>query len=315
VLLTDSTVIRLHPELADDYPGAWANHSPAAAKLTVVTDLGSRCIQRLKISPGSHHDVHHLEPGEWLRDTLLIADRAFTACWRLREIDAVGGFYIGSIRANTNPIIVDTRTGLPRSVIGRRVRTVERLARGNELDVVVDLVYQRRNESGVLKVLTHRCRLIGRRRQETGAFDYWITNLPPSTARPVDVASLYASRWDIEIFFRELKTTWRADQIPTSGKAATECLLYASILAVLLSRVLHSLLLDSQQARSAPAERWARLVRVVAADMAILVAQSSSTARDALAQHARLLRHEGRDPNRKRHRPGDCPLPSTLLRA
>lgn len=297
ILIADSTTIRLHPALAEAFPGTWSNHSPASVKVTVVQDLVGRVPRRLSLGPGSRHDLHQLDVDAFYRGRLLIADRAFTACWKLLEIEAHGGFYVGRIRKNMSPVIEAVHRGLGREAIGKRLGEVSDEIDGDELDVDVRFGFQDRT-TGKIVVRAHRCRLVGVR--EGHGFRVWITNLTREQATACEVAALYAARWEVEIFFRELKTIWRADQIPTSGEPATLCLLYASMLAVLFSRELRHRLFEREARERVPLERWARLVRSLLVELATLI--TSRTARSLRELERRLdwLHRESFDPNRRR---------------
>ena len=297
ILIADSTTIRLHPALAQAFPGTWSNHSPASVKVTVVQDLVGRVPRRLSLGPGSRHDLHQLEVDRFYRGRLLIADRAFTACWKLLDLEAHGGFYVGRIRKNMSPIIEAVHRGLRAGVIGKRVHEVLGDSRGGELDVDVRIEFQDRSSGKIVKRF-HRCRLVGVR--ESGAFRMWITNLTREQATASEVSALYAARWEIEIFFRELKTIWRADQIPTSGEAATRCLLYASMLTVLFSRELRHALFERDARERVPLERWARLVRCLLVELAALITSRAGRSKRELHRRLDWLRRESFDPNRRR---------------
>jgi hypothetical protein len=128
----------------------------------------------------------------------------------------------------------------------------------------------------------------------------WITNLTREQATVSEVAALYAARWEVELFFRELKTVWRADQIPTSGEAATNCLLYASMLAVIFSRELRHRLFDREARERVPLERFARLVRSLLVELATFMTSRATRSTRELDRRLDWLRREALDPNRRR---------------
>lgn len=300
IVIADSTIVRLHPALAAEFPGAWANHSPAALKLTVVHDLQKRRPERIKLAAGSTHDLHQLDVDAWYRGRLLLADRAFTACWKLQEIEARGGFYVGRIRANVSPVLEEVRRGFAPSAIGRRLFEALPEATGDVLDAQVAFGFRRRLNGKWISGV-HRCRLVGER--HGGRYRVWITNLPEASASPGEVARLYGARWEVEIFFRELKSVWRANQIPTSKKGAALCLLYASMLAVLLSREMRDRLLPPALRAHAKSERWARVLRSIVMELGGLFVDEAPYADCILAQRAEWLCAGARDPNHRRRAP------------
>jgi hypothetical protein len=94
------------------------------------------------------------------------------------------------------------------------------------------------------------------------------------------VAEVYAVRREIELLFRELKSQLRLDHMPSGNKAAAECMLFASILALALDRILR---------------------RDLAARDAIAVLVGAPAHRPFLERRLRrVLRVEAPDPNRQR---------------
>jgi hypothetical protein len=101
-------------------------------------------------------------------------------------------------------------------------------------------------------------------------------------------------------FRRSVGGLRRADQIPTSGDAATRCLLYASMLAVLFSRELRHRLFDGHSRERVPLERWARLLRTLLVDLATLMTSRAARSTRELDRTLDWLHRESLDPNRRR---------------
>ncbi|MFN0058034.1 MAG: hypothetical protein ACKVX7_06220 [Planctomycetota bacterium] len=72
VLLTDSTVLRLHKALANVCPGTRTNHSPAAVKLHVVMSVTSAGKSTVALSTGRTHDRRKLVIGPCARRQLFL---------------------------------------------------------------------------------------------------------------------------------------------------------------------------------------------------------------------------------------------------
>ncbi len=106
-------------------------------------------------------------------------------------------------------------------------------------------------------------------------------------------------RWEIELLFRELKTQLNLEHMPSGNKAAAECMLYASLLALILGRVLRHQLASRIDA-TVPAERWTILFRSVAPLLLDLLVVPPARRSDLERRLRRVLRFEARDPNRHR---------------
>ena len=72
----------------------------------------------------------------------------------------------------------------------------------------------------------------------------YVTNMPVDIMRAAHLPAVYAARWEVELVFRELKTHYRLDQLPSANKHIVEVLIYAAILALLASRALYRALFN-----------------------------------------------------------------------
>jgi hypothetical protein len=90
--------------------------------------------------------------------------------------------------------------------------------------------------------------------------------------------------------------------MPTSSKSVTECLLYAALLTLAVSRRLHRAVTRTRYriVELFPVERWAVVFERAARDLLQLL-RAPRLLRAALEYGlARVLRHEALDPNRSR---------------
>jgi hypothetical protein len=66
----------------------------------------------------------------------------------------------------------------------------------------------------------------------------YVTNLPSRHFSAEEIAEIYRLRWEIELLFKELKTTCRLEQLPSSREEVVLTLLYATLLALLVTRAI-----------------------------------------------------------------------------
>jgi len=107
---------------------------------------------------------------------------------------------------------------------------------------VVEVSFKPQAYRGQRSSDTATFRLVGLRNEATGEYHCYLTNLPAKRFSPTEVASLYWARWEIELLFRELKSTYGLDELPSSKPAVVEVLVLTSILSLVVSRVLLGLL-------------------------------------------------------------------------
>jgi hypothetical protein len=191
---------------------------------------------------------------------------------------------------------VARRLGPRRRAQGSEV--IERLQR-ETLDVVVEVAFKRRVYGGVRHTDRERFRLVGVRDPVTRAYHLYLTNIPHDRLSPMDIAQTYAARWVIELFFRELKSRYRAEDLPSSKRHVVQTFLYAALITLAVSRTLLAALrkkLGTLGAR-VPDERWAALFAGLAREILKIVLRRSAHAIVLARDLERALRHEAVDPN------------------
>jgi hypothetical protein len=303
VLTCDGTIIRLHNALEADYPSIWTHYMRASARLHVVMNVVGRGAKTIRIAAGRTNELHLLECGRWLKGRLLIFDLAYFRTELFREIGLNGGYYLARLLPRNNPLILGSRHGMPRRMVGRRLKYALARMGGNTrgMDIDVELRYQlrrgpRRGD------FTLPARIIGVRDPDSGELRLYVTNAPAELLDTRNVAAIYASRWEVELLFRELKTVYRLNEIPTRNRWVSECLIYSALLTLLVSRKLHRWLVSHRPGLKGrvPLDRFAVLLEAFSQDI-LDVLIGPRAIRQPLARRLKwLLLHEAIDPNRWR---------------
>lgn len=301
LLAIDSTVLHLHDLLAGTFAACRTNSAKAAAKLHVVVNVLDGSARRLKLTGERTSDVTPWKRVEdWVRGRLLLFDLGYYRFHLFDRIDAHGGFFLTRAKTTFNPKIVAThRTWRGRSVevVGQRLRDVLPKLQREVLDVEVEVGFEKRayrNKRGRWKTRTFR--VVAVRDDKSGEYHVYITNVPAEMVPAEDVTRTYALRWQIELLFKALKTHGHLEQLPSSKRAIVECLVWASVLAALVSQELYRevrrVVADT---RFLPQLRWAGIFGALAASLLHLL-----TSRATLAQASRLWQHllrEAPNPN------------------
>jgi len=305
VLVADSTVIRLHDLLARAFPACRTNHTLAAAKLHVVFNVAAAGMHSIRLTSERVHDGPVLRAGRWVRDRLMLFDLGY---YRFQLFDCIrrqGGFFVSRLKERANPTITAVhRRWRGRSVplVGERLQDVLTRLRRQALDVEVEVQFQRRTYGGHRSAARARFRLVGVRDTQTGRYHLYLTNIPTEVLAPEEIAAVYSARWIVELLFREMKATYRLDDMPSAKRPVVETLIYATILTLAASRALHGVLARRlrRHRERLPVERWA-IVFADVADQLLAVVAGPAAERHVLAKRAlRFLEHEAVDPNVKR---------------
>jgi putative transposase len=299
VLVADSTLIRLHNALEAHYPSVWRHYMRASIKLTVVMNVLGRGAKTVGLTHGSHHDVHLLQVGPWVKKRLLIFDLGFFRAVLFKAIARHGGYFLCRLRLKSNPVIIASHRRGQRHLVGRKLREVLNEIDDDTVDIEGEMGYLLRG-----RVITNhkvRFRVVALYNHELGTWHCYVTNLPTSMLEAKHIWATYAARWEVELMFRELKSKYRLNHTRSKSRHVTECLVYAALLTLVLSRKLYQVLLSRWRAdrRRFPFDRWATLVASIAVDLLdLLISRHDRRLRERKLDT--FLRTEALDPNAHR---------------
>jgi len=291
VLAADGSLIKLHKNLAKRYPSVFPNKMGAGAKLHVVINVAGRSARSVQLVSGSRHDVTILKVDRWIAGKLLLMDLAYRKGLLLKRIADLGGYFLLRKKQSDDLIVTaEPWCGKPLSALVPEFI-------GKSIDVMAELPWHL--ERGPHKHRRHvmPVRVVGHWYAQEGQHRFYITNAPAELIATEHVGPIYTARWEIELFFRELKLTHRIEQLPTSKQFVSESLIYGALLSLLLSRKLHQRLLPN--AVLAP-ERWARIFANFAIDILNVAFGAARHSKLDQLRLARTLRREAPDPNVKR---------------
>lgn len=302
VILTDSTLVRLHDLLEKSFPACRTNHTLASAKLHVVMSVTGRGLRSVKITSGRQHDGPVFIVGRWVKDRLLLFDLGYYRYQLFDRIDRQGGYFISRLKENANPIITAVlgpagAQGLP--LVGQRLQDVVKRLRREQLDLSIRVQFRRRAYYGVRSSAEREFRLVGVRDAAIGLYHLYVTNIPAERLTAAQVASVYGARWQIELLFKEMKSYYRLEDMPSRKPHVVETLLLASVVTMLASRrLLRSVREKLRGAKGrVPEGRWAALFASVASQILDILLTPARHARAMARWLEAMLLHEALDPN------------------
>jgi len=291
VILTDSTVIRLHDLLEKRFPACRTNHTKAALKAHAIMSVRGVGEQSIKVTAERAHDGPVFLVGPWVRDHLLMFDL---------------GYFLTRLKGNADPMIVAVHRahrGRAIPLVGQRLRDVVPRMQRQVLDVEVEVSFPRRRYGGRVHRDTQRLRVVGLLNRETGEYHLYVTNVPVDKLAAEDVGAKYSLRWQVELLFKELKSNYRLEDMPSSKTVVVETLLYAAFLTMVVSRRLLALVRRrlAAMADRIPEQRWAAIFTSVTLELLAAAVRPFREVRILLRELDRFLLHEAVDPNAGRH--------------
>jgi len=276
VLCIDSTVVRLHDALARTFPACRTNHTQAAAKLHTVLNVQGQGPQSIKLTSERVHDGPVLRAGGWVRRRLLLFDLGYFRYQLFANIGRQGGFFLTRLKDSANPTIAKlqrTHRGRAVPAAGRGLQEFKAQLQREVLDADAELHFRRRSYGGRRSGADLQVRIVGVRDEVHGGHHWYVTNLPPDLVPAEEIGKLYSARWAIELLFREMKSCYQLESIPSRKRPAVEAFLYAAVLTLLASHALLAAVRRwaSLEGRRTPLERWGRLVVSAAPDLLALI--------------------------------------------
>lgn len=149
------------------------------------------------------------------------------------------------LKSNANPLIIETnRTYRGRSidVRGKHLQDVLKDLKRQVLDVEVEVTFNRRAYRGKEKKDSEQFRLVAVYNEDEDKYHLYITNLSQDLLEPEEVARLYGARWEVEILFKELKSKYSLDVVPTANPQVIEAFIWIAILTLLISRRIYTII-------------------------------------------------------------------------
>jgi IS4 transposase len=138
---------------------------------------------------------------------------------------------------------------------------------------------------------------------ESGKYHTYLTNIPVDILSAEEIALLYGARWEIELIFKELKSHYRMDQIPSANPNIVKCLIWVAILTLMCSRRILRLIRNAnpENANRYTHLRWAKVFTEQADRLLTEVLECMGLKLDMLTIYDIYL-GQGCDPNVERER-------------
>ncbi len=233
ILMHDGCSMALKDSLAAYWAGRFRKVSPAAVELHVTMSGLKDNPVSITLTADKESERAEAPAPEKLEGCLLLEDRGYQDRLVFKSIDQHGGSYIIRGTKNIRPTIRRAY-----DINGRRLQKLEgkrlswKVLRSNVRDVDIEWGPSKNLYRGRLAVFYRR----GKRNRKT--FTYLHTNLSRERFSADEVGELYRLRWQIELLFKEWKSHANLHRFDTSKPQIAEGLIWASLLAALLSRAI-----------------------------------------------------------------------------
>ncbi len=282
LLIQDSSIIRVHEKLASRWPAVRTRKAAAGVKVSLLISAVSDGVKRVAIHGERTSEIKTLRIGPWVKNRILLIDLGFYKHYLFTKIAENGGFFISRLKGAANPTIVSvnrTCRGNSIDLVGKKVKEVLPKLKRQIIDVEVEVPIKRRAYKGKQKGDVSRFRLIAVYNVEDRKYHTYLTNISTDVLDAEDIAKLYSARWHVELIFKELKSKYGIDILPTSNPEIVKALLWVGILTLLISRKVYMLVCG---------RRLDKAVRYTHLRWATIFAEKSSRLMDRVLNYAGL---------------------------
>ncbi len=224
--------------------------------------MSVRGVQWLKCTAQKTHDSKIIPNLEQLKDSLFLFDLGYFSHTFLQKLDEIGVWFVCRLKNNSIPIITRVVKGVAKRYIGCPLNNNLNL-RGPIVEVWAKLLLPGK---GSIEV-----RLIGLRFPKTKQYRWYVTNLPSLMLLAEWIYPIYRLRWQIELFFKSIKSILNADQITSENEKIALAIVYSSILASLIASSIiieEALVFAHIELKSITAQRLMIVFSVVAQNLA-----------------------------------------------
>lgn len=236
IVVVDGSLIRVDDALRSVFKGTGKKGRTAGgAMLKVILSISAfgGLPVAAQLAAGAQYDSNFFPRLDlFAQGTLFLFDKGFFVHSRLKAIHDAGHHFLCAMKRSGNPLVVGAasapqrvRAALKRQPQGVRLRELlpktASITSNWDLDVVVDGL---------------PCRLVIVPARDRKQRPYY-TTLDRATFPPRAIAETYRLRWQVELVFKELKQHLNLAVIPTKDRFAAQVLVWASLIALVISRI------------------------------------------------------------------------------
>lgn len=263
VVAIDSTIVALSDDLRRSFKGTGKKGSTkgkASLKVLLAVSVFGRLPLFARLFAGSMHDANLFPPlTEFVKGTLLLFDKGFFKASRIQELVASHVEFLCPMPRRCNPTIVAindaprcVRTALAARPDGVRLRGL--LGRKENVRSLWDVVVRLTKNGPPVRVVIAPGLKIHRP---------YLTSIEQRKCRAAAIVEMYRLRWQIELVFKELKQDLNLTSVPTKDPYAAQAFVWASLIALAVSRVICTALLPSFDVGLLAAARPALVTRAL----------------------------------------------------
>ena len=278
ILLTDSTVSKLHSSLSEEYPGGRNQEGPySSLKINLIKDLKNNTPVDVQVSRGTKNDYEFLPRIKKFMKSkdLILNDLGYCSLEFLKNVIKKKAFFVSKLKLNSlktifleNPTPEYFKNGAIKvqnrfipfdvekecnSMIAGEIREFENVHIGSDshklpcrlIITKLDGVLEERRHKTVTKKIRDPRPYLKEEKREIAKFGFMITNLSKEEYPKEQIYPIYSLRWQIELEFKNWKSILEIDKSYRKlKKERIESHFYGKLINILVNNEVSKILKD-----------------------------------------------------------------------
>lgn len=225
ILVIDSTSSSLPRGAKAIFPAPRNNVAPSAVKLHMCFNLFKGAVEWFNITEATSHDRNSFPSVETLKNKLIIFDLGYWDYTLLSEIIKIGGFFLTRVKSTASIKIIEVISGLPKKYEGWCLFDRKYPAKPQKIIEIMGEFSQ--NYKPLFSA-----RVIGFWNPIKCQYHWYVTNL----IAPAEIIyPLYRLRWQIELIFKALKSSFRLADFTTANPNIIYTLIFSALIATIIT--------------------------------------------------------------------------------
>lgn len=249
VLVWDSSSWGVNEKLHKVFKGTGGSGSKAAVSLQYALDIKSSVLEFFDVTGGTTSDQNYRQQvvDSLGKRDLLLVDRGYFSTNLFQAIGERAAYYISRFTIGTtlyeNGIKLNIYRLLKRyqtqSIFEFEAQLARRKLPCRIVCVKIPEMLVAKKLREMRKEARERGRKISKERLMIARWSVFITNVPRTKLSAAEVAQMYRLRWNIELVFRQLKSTFHIDKISHGNKSRLLCEIYGTLILAAISQRVH----------------------------------------------------------------------------
>ena len=208
----------------------------SSLKLNAKYAMKSEVVTKLQVTSGKRHDSQFRFVTQ-TKNCLYLIDLGYWSYTLINKIITVGSFFVMRLKSSCDPLITVVNCNTHQHLVGKRLSEIgyflnTQVALGS-VDLTVTL------SKAAKPRFNEKIRLVGLFYE--GEWRFYVTNIFNVEFTPQIIYDVYASRWQIEIFFNLIKNVLQLDNIISRTKNGIMIEIYSALIFYLLVRIIMAL--------------------------------------------------------------------------